>query len=45
VIVEQGYVTDEMLNKEYLRWLYTALTRATRKVYLLNFEDKYFEEE
>ena len=42
VIIEQGYLTDEMMNKEYLRWLYTALTRATRKVYLLNFEDRFF---
>lgn len=42
VIVEQGYLTDEMLNKEYLRWLYTAITRATGKVYLLNFEDRFF---
>jgi exodeoxyribonuclease-5 len=42
VIIEQGFLTDEMLNKEYLRWLYTALTRATRKVYLLNFEDRFF---
>jgi len=45
VIIEQGFLTEEMLNKEYLRWLYTALTRATRKVYLLNFEDKFFAEE
>lgn len=42
VIIEQGYLTDEMLNKEYIRWLYTALTRATEKVYLLNFEDRFF---
>ena len=44
VIIEQGYVTDEMLDKDYLRWLYTALTRATRKAYLLNFEDRFFSE-
>ncbi|MCQ2298248.1 MAG: AAA family ATPase [Bacteroidales bacterium] len=43
VIIDQGYLTDDMLNKEYLRWLYTALTRATGKVYLLNFEDKFFD--
>ena len=42
VIIDQGYLTDDMINKEYLRWLYTAVTRATRKVYLLNFEDKFF---
>ena len=44
VIIEQGYVTDDMLNTEYIRWLYTALTRATHKAYLLNFEDKFFAE-
>ena len=42
VIVDQGYLTDDMLGREYLRWLYTAITRATQKVYLLNFEDKFF---
>ncbi len=45
VIIDQGYLTDEMLDREYLRWLYTAVTRATRKVYLLNFHDKFFSEE
>lgn len=45
VIIDQGFLgeTDELLNKEYLRWLYTAVTRATRKVYLLNFEERFFE--
>lgn len=42
VIVDQGYMTDDMLNREYLRWLYTAITRASGKVYLLNFQDKFF---
>lgn len=45
IVIDQGYLTDEMLNKEYLRWLYTALTRATEKVYLLGFEEKFFEEQ
>ena len=43
VIIDQGYLTEEMLDREYLRWLYTAVTRATKKVYLLNFEDKFFD--
>ena len=43
VIIDQGYVTDDMVDKEYLRWLYTAVTRATRRVYLLNFQDKFFD--
>lgn len=45
VIIDQGYLTDEMLDKEYLRWLYTAVTRATKKVYLLNFRDLFFAED
>lgn len=45
VIIDQGYLTDDMLDREYLRWLYTAVTRATSKVYLLNFQDKFFETE
>ena len=40
VIVDQGYITEEMIDEEYFRWLYTAVTRATEKLYLLNFSDK-----
>lgn len=40
--VDQGYLTEEMINKEYLRWLYTALTRAQDQLYLLNFHPKFF---
>jgi len=32
VFVDQGYLTKEMINTEYLRWLYTAFTRATEKL-------------
>jgi len=42
VFVDQGYITEEMINREYYRWLYTAVTRATKKLYLVNFSDKYF---
>ncbi|MBT6815732.1 MAG: ATP-binding domain-containing protein, partial [Flavobacteriales bacterium] len=42
VFVEQSYFTNEMLNKEYLRWLYTSLTRASEKLHLINFSDKFF---
>lgn len=42
VFIDQGYLTKEMLNVEYIRWLYTALTRATEKVYLINFSDDFF---
>lgn len=37
VYVDQGYMTDDMLTPAYLHWLYTALTRATEKLYLVNW--------
>ncbi|MCC7302403.1 MAG: AAA family ATPase [Bacteroidia bacterium] len=37
VFIDQGYMKDEMLNLEYLRWLYTAVTRGSKKVALVNF--------
>ncbi len=43
VFIDQGFFRDEMLSREYLRWLYTAFTRATQKVYLVNFDDSFFE--
>ncbi|MDD4848433.1 MAG: AAA family ATPase [Bacteroidales bacterium] len=44
VFVDQGWITEEMIEQDYLRWLYTALTRASEKVFLLNFADRFFEE-
>ncbi len=38
VYIDQGPVPDEQRDITYLRWLYTALTRATEKVYLINYE-------
>ena len=43
VFVDQGFLQDNVMDTDYLRWLYTALTRATKKVYLLNFNDSFFE--
>jgi len=43
VFVDQGYLTEEMINKEYLRWLYTAITRAEEKVYLVNFNSEFID--
>ena len=43
VFIDQGYLTDDMLDREFMRWLYTAITRATKRVYLLNFDDRFFE--
>jgi exodeoxyribonuclease-5 len=42
VFVDQGYLTKDMINEEYLRWLYTAITRSTEKLYLINFSDDFF---
>ena len=41
--VDQGYLSDDMVNRDWLRWLYTAVTRATEKLYLLNFNDKFYD--
>jgi exodeoxyribonuclease V len=43
VFIDQGYITDEMISPEYLRWLYTAFTRSTERLYLVNFSDRFFE--
>jgi len=37
VYIDQGYMREDMLSSDYFRWLYTALTRATEKVYLVNW--------
>ena len=37
IVVDQGYLTEEMVDLEWLRWLYTALTRAQEEAHLLNF--------
>ncbi|MBO4850827.1 MAG: AAA family ATPase [Prevotella sp.] len=37
VYVDQGYMTDEMLTPSYIHWLYTAFTRATEKLFLVNW--------
>lgn len=44
VFIDQGYLTKEMVNPEYLRWLYTAFTRAKTKLYLANFNAMFFGE-
>lgn len=42
VFVDQGYLKDDMVDKEYVRWLYTAITRATNQLFLVNFNKKMF---
>ena len=42
VFIDQGFIEPESINKEYHRWLYTAVTRATEKLYLVNFTEDFF---
>ena len=42
VFIDHGFLPDDQINAEYFRWLYTALTRATNQVYLVNFPDEWF---
>ena len=37
VYVDQGYMTDDMLTPDYIHWLYTAFTRASEKLFLVNW--------
>jgi hypothetical protein len=40
VYIDQGYMTDDMLTPDYIHWLYTAFTRATEQLYLVNWPEK-----
>jgi len=42
VFIDTGYFRKEMLDKNYLRWIYTAFTRATEKLYLIGFNDEFY---
>ena len=42
IFIDSGYITENHLNIEFIRWLYTAVTRATKKLYLVNFKDDFF---
>ena len=44
IFIEQPYL-PEGPSKEYFRWLYTAITRAQEKLYLIGFKDDYFEKD
>lgn len=39
VFVDQGYVPADSLSSDYYRWLYTAFTRASRNLYLVNWKN------
>ena len=42
VFIDQGYLPEEQVNNEFIRWLYTAITRATDEVFLMNFHQNFF---
>jgi ATP-dependent exoDNAse (exonuclease V) alpha subunit len=42
VFVDQGYLTDEMIDIDFLRWLYTAVTRTKKELFLVNFSQNLF---
>ncbi|MCE7991464.1 MAG: AAA family ATPase [Roseivirga sp.] len=42
VFVDQGYLNDDMIDQDYVRWLYTAITRASKELFLVNFHTKFY---
>ena len=42
VYIDAGYQAEKSLDMEFFRWLYTAFTRATDKIFLINFPDQMF---
>ncbi len=45
VFLDHGYLTSEMIDREFLRWLYTAFTRAEERLYLVNFHKEFFSDQ
>ena len=43
VFVDQGYIKDDQIDDDFTRWLYTAVTRATSVLFLLNFRSEQFQ--
>ena len=43
VFVDRCLFGDEQMSRDMLRWLYTAITRATERLYIVNFDDEFFE--
>ena len=39
IFIDQGYITEDTFTPDYYRWLYTALTRASEKLYLVNWPE------
>ena len=44
IYLDQGYMTEDMLTPDYIHWLYTAMTRATEKLYMVNWPENQAED-
>ncbi|MGF1636470.1 MAG: ATP-dependent RecD-like DNA helicase [Cyclobacteriaceae bacterium] len=42
VFIDQGLIRDQEVDNEYVRWLYTGITRASEELYLMNFKPEFF---
>ncbi len=42
VFVDQGYITEEQVNTDYIRWVYTAVTSAKKELFMVNFHEKFY---
>jgi exodeoxyribonuclease-5 len=43
VFLDQGFLTEDLLDHNFFRWLYTAFTRSKEKLYLINFDKAFFD--
>jgi exodeoxyribonuclease-5 len=43
VYIDQGFIQPDALDSDYYRWLYTAITRATEKLFLINFRSEFLD--
>ncbi len=43
VYIDQGYITEDMVDEDYIHWLYTALTRSSEKLFLVNWPSCFLE--
>lgn len=42
VFVDQGYLPSAQVDEDFIRWLYTAITRGSKQVFLVNFNQQFF---
>ncbi len=45
VFIDKMLFGDELMNKDLMRWLYTAITRASKRIYFVNFDERFFDPE